>query len=91
MQSFHVQSAAWNIFCYLLVFPSSSFFWEWKMWRSWGGSIKDPVSPYKGFVLVVAEFLEDVLGVGGAYADLGEPRQPLGRHVELSPDLWRAE
>lgn len=33
--------------------------------------------PYTGLVLVAAELSEDVLGVGGAHADLRETRQPL--------------
>jgi len=42
---------------------------------------------YTGFVLVSTELPEDVLSVGGAYADLRETRQPLRCRVELGAHL----
>lgn len=45
------------------------------------------VCTYSGFILVAAELSEDVLCMGGAYADLGEARQSLGRHIELGAHL----
>lgn len=45
------------------------------------------VCTYSGFILVAAELSKDVLCMGGAYADLGEARQSLGRHVELGAHL----
>lgn len=42
---------------------------------------------YAGLVLVAAELSEDVLGMGGAHADLGETRQSLCRHIKLGAHL----
>lgn len=45
------------------------------------------VCTYSGFILVAAELSEDVLSMGGAYADLREAQQSLGRHIELGAHL----
>lgn len=46
---------------------------------------------YTSLVFVAAELPQDVLSVGGAYADLRKTRQPLGHHIQLGSHLKKTE